>query len=77
MCMKKIHLILQYQHVDSGFSERAVVYDPKTRHTMLVQISSIIADLSQNVNLGLHSKNLVTNHLNCGSAEVVSSVHHF
>jgi hypothetical protein len=77
MCMKNIHLILQYQHVDNEFSERAVLYEPKTGHAVLVQISSILADLSQKVKLVLHSERLVTNHLSHGTAQVVCSVHHF
>jgi hypothetical protein len=61
--MRKIYLILQYQHVDNEFSERAVLYKARTRHTVVVQISSILADLSQKANPGLQSKRLVTYHL--------------
>jgi hypothetical protein len=68
---------LQYRHVDDEFSERAVLYDARARHTLLVQISSILADLSQKVNPGLQSKRLVTDHLSCGAAQVVCTVPHF
>jgi hypothetical protein len=77
MCEKKLLLIFQYQHVDNEFSERAVLYEARTRHTELVQISSILADLSQKVNPGLQSKRLVINHLSCGTAQVVCTVQHF
>jgi len=56
----KILLILQYQHVDNEFSERAVLFDARKRHTELVQIFSILADLSQRVNPGLQSKRLAS-----------------
>jgi len=76
MC-EKILLILQYQHVGNEFLERVVLYEARTRHTELVQIFTILADLSQKVNRGLQSKGLVTNHLSCGTAQVVCTVHHF
>ena len=77
--VKKILLILQYQHVNNEFSERAVLYDARTRHTELVQFSSILADLSLSVKMNpdLQNKSLVTNHLSCGTAQVVCTVHHF
>jgi hypothetical protein len=76
-CVKKILLFLQYQHVNNEFSERAVLYEARTRHTELVQISSILADLSPKLNPGLQSKRLVTKDLICGTAQVVCTVHHF
>jgi hypothetical protein len=61
--------------VDDKFSERDVLYEARTRHKMLVQISYFLADLSQKVNPGLQSKRLVANHLSCGTAQVVCIIY--